>query len=91
MLDSLKSDSRFSTLVSAIIAADIDQSAIDDIAPITIFAPTNDAFNKISNTVLATLLSDQEDINETILRHVVPEMRLSTPGGKKEKLSLYFI
>merc|ERR1711874_189837 len=68
----LVSDSRFSTLVAAVTAAGLTEEAINDLGPLTIFAPTNEAFAKIPSDALAGLLEDVPALTEILLRHVVP-------------------
>merc|ERR1711986_32512 len=58
VFNSLVSDSRFSTLVAAVTAAGLTEEAINDLGPLTVFAPTNEAFAKIPS--------------DALLRHVVP-------------------
>ena len=82
MVDTLVNDERFSTLVTALTAANISQETIDEIAPVTIFAPTNDAFAKIDADTLTTLLADQVALTNTLLRHVVPGEAVRIPEGK---------
>merc|ERR1712241_1060880 len=50
-------DERFSTLLAAVVAADL--------------APTNDAFAKIPAETLNGLLADKEALTKVLLRHVV--------------------
>merc|ERR1712187_974838 len=69
---SLVSDSRFSTLEAAAPAAGLTEEAINDLGPLTIFAPTNEAFAKIPSDALAGLLEDVPALTEVLLRHVVP-------------------
>merc|ERR1711988_1384928 len=64
VFNSLVSDGRFSTLVAAVTAAGLTEEAINDLGPLTVFAPTNDA--------LAGLLEDVPALTEVLLRHVVP-------------------
>merc|ERR1712062_798011 len=72
VFNSLVSDSRFSTLVAAVTAAGLTEEAINDLGPLTIFAPTNEAFAKIPSDALAGLLEDVPALTEVLLRHVVP-------------------
>ena len=44
------SDSRFSTLVAAVTAAGLTEEAINDLGPLTVFAPTNTAFDKVRHS-----------------------------------------
>merc|ERR1711879_797111 len=53
VFNTLVSDSRFSTLVAAVTAAGLTEEAINDLGPLTVFAPTNDAFAKIPSDALA--------------------------------------
>merc|ERR1712203_1308042 len=70
LFTSLVSDSRFSTLVAAVTAAGLTEEAINDLGPLTIFAPTNEAFAKIPSDALAGLLEDVPALTEILLRHV---------------------
>merc|ERR1712060_386817 len=72
VFNTLVSDSRFSTLVAAVTAAGLTEEAINDLGPLTIFAPTNDAFAKIPSDALTGLLADVPALTEVLLRHVVP-------------------
>merc|ERR1711926_48698 len=47
VFNTLASDPQFSTLVAAVTAAGLTEKAISDLGPLTIFAPTNDAFTEI--------------------------------------------
>ena len=63
--------SRFSTLVTAVKAADL-VSTIQEADQLTVFAPTNEAFSKVPGDALAALLADKEALTAVILRHAVP-------------------
>merc|ERR1712002_572268 len=65
------SDPRFSTLVTALTAADL-ASVLSTPGPFTVFAPTNDAFAKVPAATLDSLLSDNGALTKVLLRHVVP-------------------
>merc|ERR1711962_1960260 len=58
VFNTLASDPQFSTLVAAVTAAGLTEKAISDLGPLTIFAPTNDAFAKIHEDTLNGLLGD---------------------------------
>ncbi|MDT0690310.1 fasciclin domain-containing protein [Salegentibacter sp. F188] len=62
----------FSTLVSALQAADL-VSALQGEGPFTVFAPTNSAFNKIDSNTLTSLLepNNQEALANILKYHVV--------------------
>ena len=98
VFNSLVSDSRFSTLVAAVTAAGLTEEAINDLGPLTIFAPTNDAFAKIPSDVLGGLLEDVPALTEILLRHVVPgktvklykaPMSYDNAGGSKVTVNGY--
>lgn len=62
----------FSTLVSALEAADLVDTLSDENANFTVFAPTNAAFNKIPTDTLNALLADNEALTSVLLKHVLP-------------------
>ena len=69
----------FSTLVAALTAADLVEALSGD-GPFTVFAPTNDAFAKIDEETLASLLlpENKSALTNILLYHVVPRKVLST-------------
>ena len=69
----------FSTLVAALTAADLVEALSGD-GPFTVFAPTNDAFAKIDEDTLTSLLlpENKSDLTNILLYHVVPRKVLST-------------
>merc|ERR1711972_734312 len=77
VFNTLATDSRFSTLV----AAGLTEQAISDLGPLTIFAPTNDAFAKIPSDTLTGLLGDVPALTEILLRHVVPGKTVKLYSG----------
>merc|ERR1711986_25326 len=98
VFNSLVSDSRFSTLVATVTAAGLTEEAINDLGPLTVFAPTNEAFAKIPSDALAGLLEDVPALTEILLRHVVPgktvklykaEMSYDNAGGSKVTVNGY--
>merc|ERR1711988_1521182 len=72
VFNTIASDPKFSTLVAAVTAAGLTEDAVSDLGPLTIFAPTNDAFAKIPEDTLNGLLGDVPALTEILLRHVVP-------------------
>jgi len=65
-------DGRFTTLVAAVQAAKLD-GALSGPGPFTVFAPTDDAFKKLPNGTVASLLKDPEgQLKQILLYHVVP-------------------
>jgi len=91
LVDVLAADPRFSTLVTAVQAADL-VNTVKEAPALTIFAPTNDAFAKVPEATLQGLLADKEALSGVLLRHVVPGAlfspgvtwaNLATAGGEK--------
>merc|ERR1712168_264956 len=63
---------QLSTLLAAVKAAGL----VDTLAsagPFTVFAPTNDAFDRVPASTLTALLTDKEALTAVLLRHVLPE------------------
>ncbi|PKI14851.1 fasciclin domain-containing protein [Colwellia sp. 12G3] len=67
----------FSTLVTALTAADLVTTLSDEDSMFTVFAPTNAAFAKIDADALTALLADTEMLTEVLLTHVIAESSLS--------------
>jgi len=61
----------FSTLATALGAADLVETLQSD-GPFTVFAPTDDAFAKLPDGTLQSLLADIPTLTEILLYHVVP-------------------
>jgi transforming growth factor-beta-induced protein len=68
----------FSTLVTALTAANLVDTLADETKTFTVFAPTNAAFDKIDSTVLNALLADTTALTNVLLTHVVGEVALSS-------------
>ncbi|MBA6265319.1 fasciclin domain-containing protein [Colwellia sp. Bg11-12] len=68
----------FSTLVTALTAANLVDTLADETKTFTVFAPTNAAFDKIDSTVLNVLLADTTALTNVLLTHVVGEVALSS-------------
>merc|ERR1712228_916284 len=89
IVDIASGDERFSTLVSLVVKAGLADTLASE-GPFTVFAPTNEAFSKIPEDVVASLLEDTEALKAVLLRHVVPGTlfskgisynKLKTAGG----------
>lgn len=65
----------FRTLISALRTADV-VNALESMGPCTVFAPSDAAFNKLSENILADLLKPQNLIN--LLRSHILSRRLTT-------------
>jgi transforming growth factor-beta-induced protein len=68
----------FSTLVTALTAANLVDTLADETKTFTVFAPTNAAFDKIDSAVLNALLADTTALTNVLLTHVVGEAALSS-------------
>ncbi|PVX23918.1 MAG: hypothetical protein CW716_11055 [Candidatus Bathyarchaeum sp.] len=67
----LESDS-FKTLCKAVIAAGL-VDALRGAGPFTVFAPTDEAFSKITPETLEAVLKDKEKLTSILTYHVVPQ------------------
>lgn len=76
-------DPRFSTLVKALKAADL-VDALSGKGPLTVFAPTNDAFKKLPKGALKDLLKpkNKEQLKTVLLHHVLDSKVLSADLSK---------
>lgn len=68
----------FSTLVTALTAADLVTTLSDEDAMFTVFAPTNAAFAAIDPDALLALLADTDALTNVLLTHVVGGATLSS-------------
>jgi uncharacterized surface protein with fasciclin (FAS1) repeats len=69
IVDIAASDENFSTLVTALELAGLDE-ALQGEGPFTVFAPTNDAFNALPEGALESLVADKEALTGVLLYHV---------------------
>ncbi|WP_292728101.1 fasciclin domain-containing protein [Methanoculleus sp.] len=68
----LDRDGNFSTFIQAIEAAGLE-GMLAGPGPYTVFAPTDEAFSRISNTVMEELFSDPKgNLAEVLLYHMAP-------------------
>jgi uncharacterized surface protein with fasciclin (FAS1) repeats len=70
VVDTAESAGAFSTLISAIKAADM-MSTLKGAGPFTVFAPTDEAFAKLPADELQALLQDKEKLRMILAYHVV--------------------
>lgn len=61
---------QFATLVSAVKAADLSET-LSGAGPFTVFAPTDDAFQKLPEGTVSGLLDDPEALKSVLTYHVV--------------------
>lgn len=77
IFQTLQGDARFSTLVTAIEAAGLDDE-LSGTTAFTLFAPTNAAFDALPDGVLDGLLADPDALADVLLYHVTSGQVLST-------------
>jgi uncharacterized surface protein with fasciclin (FAS1) repeats len=79
LIETLENDQRFSTLVAAIDSAEL-RSTFSSPAPLTIFAPTNDAFGGLDEGVLEGLLQEsrRDELRDLLMQHVINGRRMSS-------------
>jgi uncharacterized surface protein with fasciclin (FAS1) repeats len=71
----------FTTLAAAVRAAGL-VDALSASGPFTMFAPTDDAFTKLTRAELDALLADKAALTRVLTHHVVPEVvKAPTPGS----------
>ncbi len=70
LLDTMSNDGGFKTLISAIKTAGIEDT-FKAKGPLTVFAPTDFAFQSMPKAKLDKLLADKEALKKLILLHVV--------------------
>lgn len=95
IIETALSGSDFSTLVSAVKAADLVET-LSGKGPFTVFAPNNAAFAKIPETSLKALLADKTKLTSVLTYHVVdgkvmskdviPMTEATTIQGSKVKI-----
>jgi len=61
----------FDTLVAAVKAAGLVETLQSD-GPFTVFAPTDEAFSKLPEGAVESLLANPDQLREVLLYHVVP-------------------
>ncbi len=74
IVDVAVADRRFSTLVSALTAANL-VGVLQGPGPFTVFAPTNEAFAKIPPGLLNAILADPALLTSVLTYHVAPGVR----------------
>ncbi len=70
IVDIAVADGRFTTLVAAVQAAGLEDALRGD-GPLTVFAPTDDAFGKLPEGTIEALLEDIPTLTNILLYHVV--------------------
>jgi transforming growth factor-beta-induced protein len=86
-VDIAVADGRFTTLVAALQAANLTET-LSGPGPFTIFAPTDDAFNKLPAGTVDTLLQDPGgQLTQILLYHVVAGKFMASDVILKENLT----
>ncbi|WP_232522305.1 fasciclin domain-containing protein [Marinimicrobium alkaliphilum] len=67
-----------STLVTALETAGLVGALADEDADLTVFAPTNAAFDAVGEELLAAILADEDALEAILLQHVVADAQLSS-------------
>merc|ERR1712134_199056 len=84
VLETLVSDPQFSTLVAAVqIAFDDPGAVLSSVAPLTVFAPTNEVFEAVPEDALNSILADPEALKTILLRHIAPKKVVRIPCSPK--------
>ena len=98
IIEILRNDDRFTTLLTALEKADLIETMEGNTSTFTLFAPTDDAFAKIPEETLNTILEDKEALTSILLRHVIPESVFQkgiswklheTAGGEKIQTQVF--
>lgn len=84
IVDTAVAAGRFETLVTAIRAAGLAETLKSE-GPFTVFAPTDEAFAKVSSDTLDALLKDKEALRKVLTYHVVPGKVTATDVVKLDK------
>jgi len=84
IVDIAVADGRFTTLVTALQAADLVGTLSSD-GPFTVFAPTDDAFAKLPEGTVEALLEDIPALTDILLYHVVSGKVLAEDVVKLEE------
>ncbi len=84
IIDVARGAGSFKTLDAAIKAAGLGD-ALRSKGPYTVFAPTDEAFAKLPEGALASLLKNREMLRSVLLYHVVPGRVLAADAAKLDK------
>jgi uncharacterized surface protein with fasciclin (FAS1) repeats len=72
IIDRAIDDGNFNTLITAIKEVGLDDTLSTD-GPFTIFAPTDEAFNKLPKKTLEHILRDKERLTEILTYHILTD------------------
>jgi len=71
------------TLLDLVVKADLAET-LGSVEPATIFAPTNEAFAKVPQDVLNSLLNNKQLLKDTLLNHVIPNAAIKFSNLKED-------
>ena len=74
IVDIALADPQFSTLVTALEAADLVATLADETAVFTVFAPTDDAFALLGTDTINSLLADVPTLTNILTYHVIGDL-----------------
>ena len=74
IVDIALADPQFSTLVTALEAADLVETLADETAVFTVFAPTDDAFALLGTDTINSLLADIPTLTNILTYHVIGDL-----------------
>ena len=74
IVDIALADPQFSTLVTALEAADLVATLADETAVFTVFAPTDDAFALLGTDTINSLLADIPTLSNILTYHVIGDL-----------------
>jgi uncharacterized surface protein with fasciclin (FAS1) repeats len=86
LLETAQADERFSTFVSAIQAAGLED-VLKEAGPYTIFAPTDDAFAELPAGTLDALLADPATLEKVLTYHVAQGKMNSTDVASESSVT----
>jgi len=93
IVDTAVNDGRFTTLVTALVAAGLDDD-LEGAGPLTVFVPTNDAFNALPPGTVTALLqpANQDTLIDILLYHVyngsvLASLAIALDGSSVEMLN----
>ena len=78
IVETAVADGRFTTLVAALQAAELDGVLGDSDSTFTVFAPTDDAFAMLGQDTIDTLLDNTDVLSSILLQHVVPDLAVDS-------------
>jgi uncharacterized surface protein with fasciclin (FAS1) repeats len=84
IVETAKGAGQFKTLLTAVEAAGLVE-ALKGPGPLTVFAPTDDAFKKVPADQLQALLKDKEKLKAVLTYHVVSGNVASSEAAKLDK------